>query len=1095
MHQHVSLQMLVEQELAEVIPNGFIVPTSTVLSLDHHYRSLLQLPDLWSGRIAVDFRGLTKDDSFNVTLKCSTASGRLTSGFKLEGPTIRFSEQELHLLTGVQHAVFEAVTAHGRSRRSEQDNLELVHVLQQASDYGADIELGHFKRLPIIKPESISLRAELDDNGDLHLSPMMGQAADFHRTQRVINQIRESGAKSVRVDDEIILLDEARLKGVQEILNSRVIPKKMTKEFLKNPTAFIDASLVDLENGFSLRVKGVTGFRQAYFGETEESGLDWFGKDSTAVQELLPEAMKAVLKDSEDLRRFRELLDDAIRTGSDEVFFDGKVIDVSDNDQVMVELNRIQKSFEEPTEPITDDPEPKDSDQEIAVLDIELNDENQPEFSRSVQAGLASVLCPEDELDWSNYKRSPFPHQITGVRWILGLMNHGEGQRGGLLADDMGLGKTFMALASIEHLYRKTRDSGETCKPCLVVAPLSLLREWEEEVTKTFRKSPFKDIVLLQANGDLRKFTLTGRGSELKAQDLQSQSVFSVKYSLKTGGEYDLDRLDVPERLVITTYQTLRDYQFSLGSIEWAMVILDEAQNTKNPNALQTRAAKGLNTDFMLLATGTPVENSLADFWCLVDTARPGYLGSYQEFRSTYISPLLQAAGDEVDQVRDQIGRQLRETVGSLMLRRLKEDNLDGLPKKLEFAGIEDVHSRFLPDLKSTMEGDQLDVYNKVVQSVGVDGKRDALSALHKLRDVSLHPGLIAGDRASRSIEDLEPDAFVEGSGKVTSLVRTLEEIRGRGEKCIIFVVNRRLQSTLSVALSAKFSLPLIPVINGTTKAVSKSASSTTRKSMINDFECSTGFNILIMSPIAAGVGLTIVAANNVIHLERHWNPAKEAQATDRVYRIGQTKQVNVYRPVLHHPSLESFDVNLHELLSRKSMLKDAVVTPEQVIPTPEGFTDRDWSNTKVILGEDLGVLDWKEFEALCAEVFSREFGADNCWLTAKGSDYGADVVLEAGVRSSLIQCKHTKSSRYDGYSAVQQVFASKVKYGEARGIEFNRLIVATSAIHLSKRTRDLAKQYSVEIYDGKRLSRLLEVHQVRLLDVLRRQGKQRLQV
>lgn len=106
---------------------------------------------------------------------------------------------------------------------------------------------------------------------------------------------------------------------------------------------------------------------------------------------------------------------------------------------------------------------------------------------------------------------------------------------------------------------------------------------------------------------------------------------------------------------------------------------------------------------------------------------------------------------------------------------------------------------------------------------------------------------------------------------------------------------------------------------------------------MISDFEAKEGFNLIVMSPVAAGVGLTVVGANHVVHLERYWNPAKEAQATDRVYRIGQEKEVHIYIPLLHHPEFESFDVNLHRLLTQKTLLKDAVVTPEDVIPQPAG--------------------------------------------------------------------------------------------------------------------------------------------------------------
>jgi len=120
----------------------------------------------------------------------------------------------------------------------------------------------------------------------------------------------------------------------------------------------------------------------------------------------------------------------------------------------------------------------------------------------------------------------------------------------------------------------------------------------------------------------------------------------------------------------------------------------------------------------------------------------------------------------------------------------------------------------------------------------------------------------------------------------------------------------------------------MITVINGDTKAVSSKPGVETRKNLI---ENKLGFNIIIMSPIAAGTGLTVIGANHVIHLERHWNPAKEAQATDRAYRIGQVKDVHVYLPILHHPNKTSFDVNLHHLLNSKIQIKDAVVTPEDV--------------------------------------------------------------------------------------------------------------------------------------------------------------------
>ena len=549
-----------------------------------------------------------------------------------------------------------------------------------------------------------------------------------------------------------------------------------------------------------------------------------------------------------------------------------------------------------------------------------------------VNKAIADILYPQEKLDWQNYARQPFPHQLTGVQWITGLAQENEG---GLLADDMGLGKTFMALSAIDQLY-KLQPEGETKKPALIVAPLSLLENWKDEVDKTFSEPPFQSIVILQSGADLN--TYRSGGVEIRNQDTLDEGEADIKYSLHVGKVYGPDRLDMPERLVITTYQTLRDYQFSLCKIDWGMVVFDEAQNIKNPNALQTRAAKGLKADFKLVATGTPVENSLADFWCLLDTSNPGHLSSYQDFRESYVTPIVRAAGDEIEEVRTRVGRELRTNVGPLMLRRLKEDNLEGLPEKLIYVGIASEEWRFLDSLQRMMSGHQLDSYNATLGSQEAAEGNQVLGCLQRLRDVSLHPRL--ADQGRLDIPDRRKhlaELFKE-SAKMQSLLDTLEQIRQRKEKCIIFSVNKRLQQFLSLALGIWFDLGPLSIINGDAKAVAKRASVPTRKSMITDFEAVEGFNIIIMSPVAAGVGLTVVGANNVIHYERHWNPAKEAQATDRVYRIGQKKDVNIYIPILHHPELESFDANLHRLLSKKTSLKDAVVTPEQVVPNPPGF-------------------------------------------------------------------------------------------------------------------------------------------------------------
>ncbi|UZE96926.1 helicase-related protein [Alkalimarinus alittae] len=153
-----------------------------------------------------------------------------------------------------------------------------------------------------------------------------------------------------------------------------------------------------------------------------------------------------------------------------------------------------------------------------------------------------------------------------------------------------------------------------------------------------------------------------------------------------------------------------------------------------------------------------------------------------------------------------------------------------------------------------------------------------------------------------------------------------LKEIKRKNEKVLIFASTKSVQAYVAAIVGVLFKIP-VEIINGETKAVATKKDTATRKAIIDKFQEQDGFAVIVMSPVAAGVGLTVTGANNVIHLERHWNPAKEAQATDRVYRIGQKKDVNVYIPMALHPTLKSFDLQLNSLLSNKIDLSDAVVS------------------------------------------------------------------------------------------------------------------------------------------------------------------------
>lgn len=1099
--QYVLLQMLVEQGCAERIPNGFIIPTKEAVLLDEAFRELLGLPPVWNGCLRADVKGHTPTSAFSVTLSVETITGTFTRGYQIEGPILRLSEKQKYLLTPAQERIFSAIQTHQESEHKEYDNLKMLMELQQGKSAGAKIDLAHFEKLNVKEPETVSIQAEWNENGDLILTPFMGQDASPEQVSRVLGQLKSKNATALRVNDEIILFDEKRLEAVHEIIRNRRVPKDRVKAFLEEPTAFIDASLVDLDLGFSHRVKGATAFRHAYLGETDGSGIDWFGTRASTSSVMPIHKLQNQVSDYETFEQAKQKIEDAKRAGAQEVEFDGERYDISSHEEVDRCINRIQEHLELRTsdtsvalKEIHSRPEEEESEEEsieVAVVDIELNDEDLGISSPIVDKAIQDVSCPESMLDWSNYAREPLSHQRTGIRWIVGLAELSEG---GLLADDMGLGKTYMALAGIDQLYKIAKRTGDKKKPTLIVAPLSLLENWKDEVAKTFSRSPFTSIIVLQSGADLNTYRLGG--VETRNQELAESGDAEIRYSLKIGKEFGIDRLDQYERLVITTYQTMRDYQFSLCRVDWGVVVFDEAQNIKNPNALQTRAAKGLKANFKLLATGTPVENSLADFWCLMDTCCPGYLKTYQEFNSTYIKPILNAAGDEVEDVRARVGRALRIAVGALMLRRVKEDHLDDLPKKTIHVGIKEDTWVYEPILDTTMAGVQKERYDAILNAQAEDEEgHQHLGNMQRLRDVSLHPRLINGGRLNVVDGKINLRLLFCESYKMKSLVEILDRIQTKREKCIIFIVNKRLQLFLSVALARWYCLMPLSIVNGDAKAVAKRKSVPTRKSMIADFEATDGFNIIIMSPVAAGVGLTVVGANHVIHFERHWNPAKEAQATDRVYRIGAKKDVHIYVPILHHPKFESFDANLHRLLSKKTSLRDAVVTPEQVLPSPGGSGGMVLSKFQQLQSADLTRISWTEFEALCAILLSKEMKAQQYWLTNAGADYGADVVLAKSDTITLVQCKHTLKTSYDGYRAIQEVQSAKIKYENALHKGCSRLIFMTNAAKISARARKLAVEYGVEIVPLSDLASLLDNFPAYYPEITTTLAKQRLVV
>lgn len=468
-----------------------------------------------------------------------------------------------------------------------------------------------------------------------------------------------------------------------------------------------------------------------------------------------------------------------------------------------------------------------------------------------------------------------FPHQKAGLQW---LQEHWcSGSPGALLADDMGLGKTLQTLAFLAWIAEQMDADLHPRKPFLIVAPTGLLRNWEAEATKHLI-SPGLGQLIRAFGVNLRELTTTS----LRQRTKQLQTA----------------------DWVLTTYETLRDKVEVFLPVDWAVVCFDEAQKIKNPASRMTEMAKSLKSDFALMLTGTPVENTLADLWSIVDTCRPGELGSLKEFTDRYQKPA--EAQESLDSGRDLRARLEEKAAPAALLRRMKEDHLDGLPEKK------------LYQLPVTMEKLQSEAYSRVIDwARGVKGDRGTmLKALQDLRKVSLLPESIR--------ESGITDEVIDSSARLKATLSILGDVYERGEKALVFVDYLDVQEALAVYLHRVFGMKRPPLrING-------QVAGSTRQRHVNEFQSKNGFDVMLLSPKAGGVGLTLTAANNVVHLSRWWNPAVEDQCTDRVFRIGQERSVNVYYPLALHPTYgeKSFDMNLHALLEKKRELSRSVLAP-----------------------------------------------------------------------------------------------------------------------------------------------------------------------
>ncbi len=474
------------------------------------------------------------------------------------------------------------------------------------------------------------------------------------------------------------------------------------------------------------------------------------------------------------------------------------------------------------------------------------------------------------------------PHQIRAFDWQVEAWRFGL--PGILNADEQGLGKTLQTLAFMTWLAERMIAGEARTRPMLIVAPTSLLRNWETERKVHIRDGIWDEPVRLY-------------GSHLAMWKVAGTSGRDIDDGKARLDLSPLTRTSRPA-LVITTYQTMANYAVTFSQTDFAVVVFDEIQNLKNPTAMRSEAAKAVMADFKIGLTGTPVENATRDIWAIMDQLFPGALGPLAEFRRIFDVP-------EERRMRQLHGAIFAGQGGgpALGLRRLKKDAASDLPPKVRI-----LHPRIMPEVQAIR-------YDEIRAKGG-----GLFALLHHIRRTSLHPGLVDGE---------VPESFTSASARLSAAMDILTAIRAKGERALVFIENRDVQAWFAELVKIEFGLERVHVINGGTSIDDRKEITDRFQRHLTD---DRGFDVLVMGPRAAGTGLTLTAANHVIHLTRWWNPAVEEQCNDRTHRIGQSRPVTIHIPLAVHPRLGrgSFDCLLQRLMKRKRGLADAVLWPQE---------------------------------------------------------------------------------------------------------------------------------------------------------------------
>lgn len=918
-----QLEILASEGKVQEEAEGFLLPHAIAVNLETEVSDILALPAFFPYEIMIRSHGSLGAPSFRYELEYHQYGGASLYGVAVQGSYVRLSSKTDYRFNGDQYALVSLVEESNRESRkirnrgeaSQYNTLQLARIKEQAEKIHAILDR-FMARQKIVTADKLSIRLEKNPDGSFSVLPVLLRK-DGESYSRIETDSLEQGFRSnpyntrkiYGADKTQYVFTEEQAEGLRQMHQCQRLSPEQARQVAEHPREVFGSDVFDFDLGvYGDRVVSIGEFVVPELPFSINSGRNWLPPEGKALEKEYSGKSDAkpfaeLELDEKDYPDLVLKVNDALDRGEKRILWGRQEMDLTPEFLNYVDHLKARTAAN-PGEQ-TEEPEDKKKEASLQIKDNFLSQKyHSTKVARENQLGKNHL---EDFLG-QGLKEGirPMPHQMDGMKQLASCWE--QGGHGVLLADDMGLGKTLQTFGFLTAL--KKAFGKQDMASALIVAPVSLLQNWMEEYDKFVETGLFDGIVSMYGS-ELKKHWARNPDGSLcyfRPPDPDLKAVSMLEFEDR---EKHIDYRK--NYLILTTYETLRELQLSFGRVSWSVMILDEAQKIKNPATRTSVAARAMNADFDIALTGTPVENSWTDLWTIMGFVEPGKLESLKDFNSHYQKKLQKVENNRTQLI--ELGAKLRGNLDPCFIRRLKEDVNLGLQEKKIL--------RF----KDPMPQEQQKQYGEVVRMAWKESKQgrntgSMLKTIAQLRDISLCPAF--GDKGLKEYGLDNSEKLFNSSARLMRTRKILDAVKEKGEKALLFLENRKLQLLLRVSLENIYGIDVPPPINGTTQAAN-------RQKLVDEFNKANGFQVLLLSPEAAGVGLNITGANHVIHLSRCWNPAKEDQATDRAYRIGQKKSVTVYIPMAvdtEFPEEASFDLNLDELLEYKRALSRSALCP-----------------------------------------------------------------------------------------------------------------------------------------------------------------------